>query len=167
MSTLIRTDCTLLTAMGDAVSGGSVWVCTQPANVNSLPPSPLASIYSDNAGADPITQPLQTNGQGQTFFYTSPGVYTLVYWSPVTGQLVYVDQTVVNSATPAVNEVVPSGAINGSNVTFTLPSVPTNYLQLFLNGVLQLPTTNYTITGNTITMNTAPQTGDQLFCVYQ
>jgi hypothetical protein len=163
----IRQDFTLITALGTAVSGASIWVCSQPANTGTLPPSPLANIYSDSAGANPITQPLQTNGFGQADAYMAPGVYTFVYFSDVTQELVYIDQTVVNSATPAVNEVVPTGAVNGSNVTFILPSAPTNYLQLFLNGVLQLPTTNYTIAGNNITMNVPPFTGSQLYAVYQ
>lgn len=163
----IQQQFTLLTAMGEAVSGADVWVCTQPANTSSLPPSPLATAYQDSGGATQVTWPLITNGQGQTDCYLAPGVYTFVYWSPYTQELVYIDQTVVSAATPAVNSVVPSGTINGSNVTFTLPSAPTNYLQLFLNGVLQLPTTNYTITANTITMNVAPYMNSQLYAVYQ
>jgi hypothetical protein len=164
---LIRQDFTLLTALGTAVSGGSIWVCTQPANTGTLPPSPLANIFSDNAGADPVTQPLQTNGQGQAFAYMAPGVYTLVYFSNVTQELVYVDQTVVNSATPAVIEVVPTGAVNGSNTVFTLPSAVTTFIQLYINGVFQIPGINFTLAGNTITMLVAPSTGDQLYAVYQ
>lgn len=165
---LIRADLTYQNAMGQAISGGQIYVCSQPANTGSLPPSPLASVFSDNAGANPVTQPLITNGFGQTFFYAAPGVYTYVFYSASTGELVYPDQVLINSATVAVNTVVPSGSINGSNRTFTLPSAPVNFLQLFLNGVLQLPNgTNYSITGSTITMNSAPHSGDQLFAVYQ
>ena len=52
----------------------------------------------------------------------------------------------------------PSGAINGSNVTFTLVhTVPFN-LQLFLNGLLLQLSINYTVSGNTITFSTAPPT---------
>jgi hypothetical protein len=166
MSTVIQQEFTLLTAMGEAVSGAQVYVCTQPANT-SLPPSPLATIYSDNAGANPVTQPLLTNGQGQASAYVAPGVYTFVYWSPYTNELVYVDQTVVSSAVVAVTQAVPSGSVNGSNVTFTIPATPINYLNLYLNGVLQLPTTNYSLTANTITMVTAPHTGSELYAVYQ
>jgi hypothetical protein len=166
-ATFINQILTLLTAMGEAVSGGQIWICTQPANVGSLPPSPLATIYSDNAGANPVTQPLTTGGQGQTSFYAAPGVYTYVFFSPHTGQINQVDQTLVSSATPAVTQVVPTGSVNGSNTVFTLPSTPTNYLNLYVNGVLQLPTTNYTISGPTITMVTAPFTGYELWAVYQ
>lgn len=158
---------TLLTAMGEAVSGAEVFVCSQPANTSSLPPSPLATIYSDNAGANPVTQPLLTNGQGQTSCYLNPGVYTFVYFSPYTGQLVYVDQTIITTSTVSVSQGVPSGPVNGTNHVFTLPSTPSNFLILTSNGVQQLPTTNYTISGPTITFVSAPLTGDELFYTYQ
>jgi len=63
----------------------------------------------------------------------------------------------------------PSGTINGSNVTFTLASAPTaNTEQLFLNGLLLEPGAgnDYTISGQTITMLTAPATGDRLKASY-
>lgn len=51
----------------------------------------------------------------------------------------------------------PSGTINGSNDTFTLAAAPSGgRLVLFLNGVFQKPTTDYTLSGNTITMVVAP-----------
>jgi hypothetical protein len=165
---LIRADLTFQNAIGQAISGGSIYVCSQPANTGTLPPSPLASIYSDNAGANPVTQPLVTNGFGQAFFYAASGTYTYVYYSATTGEQVYPDQVLINSAAVAVNTGIPSGAVNGSNVTFTLPSAPVNYLQLFINGTFQIPNgTNYTLVGSTITMNIAPLSGFQLYAVYQ
>jgi len=52
----------------------------------------------------------------------------------------------------------PSGVINGSNTTFTLanPPSPSFSLLLFLNKVLQIQGTDYTLAGNTITMTAAP-----------
>lgn len=52
---------------------------------------------------------------------------------------------------------VPSGAINGSNVTFTLSASPSpsTSLKLFRNGILQLQGTDYTLSGNVITMTAA------------
>lgn len=53
----------------------------------------------------------------------------------------------------------PSGTINGSNVTFTLANTPTSgKVTVYKNGVLQAPTTDYTISGGTITFVTAPNT---------
>lgn len=64
---------------------------------------------------------------------------------------------------------IPSGAINGSNVTYTISVTPTsNTFQLFLNGqLLRAGAGNdYTISTNTITMTTAPISGDVLQANY-
>ncbi len=60
---------------------------------------------------------------------------------------------------------IPSGTINGSNTTFTISATPTsNTLGLYLNGVLlQAGAGNdYTLSTNTISMTTAPVSGDVL-----
>lgn len=93
-------------------------------------------------------------------------------------QLVAADGTTVvldwNSTTPifhgqfADNET-PSGAINGSNVTFTLANSPTPdvSLQLIYNGQFQLFGTDYTLSGNTITFATAPFAGTWIRAYYR
>ncbi len=57
-----------------------------------------------------------------------------------------------------------SGTINGSNVTFTLPSAPNPAASLILplNGVTLTQGVDYTLSSLTITMTTAPATGDVL-----
>lgn len=63
----------------------------------------------------------------------------------------------------------PSGTIDGSNTSFTLTSnVKTNSLILLLNGQFQRAGASfeYTLSGRTITMNSAPLTGSQLFAWY-
>jgi len=55
---------------------------------------------------------------------------------------------------------VPSGAINGVNTTFTLADTPiAGSEELYLNGILQNlgGSNDYTISGATITMNSAPK----------
>jgi hypothetical protein len=50
-----------------------------------------------------------------------------------------------------------TGTVNGTNTVFTLPSAPlTGTVSVFLNGLLQRPTTDYTITGSTVTFVAAP-----------
>lgn len=69
----------------------------------------------------------------------------------------------------ATNET-PSGAINGSNVTFTLAHTPnpTNSLKLFLNGYQLVYGVDFTLSGATITMvNITPKTGDTLIADYR
>jgi hypothetical protein len=75
------------------------------------------------------------------------------------------------AATPvtAVQEV-PSGAINGSNVTFTLSYTPAAgaSVQIFLGGLVQIQGggQDYTISGSTITMAAAPVLGQNLYSAY-
>ena len=68
-----------------------------------------------------------------------------------------------------VTEETPSGSINGSNTSFTLANTPTaGTLKLYLNGIrLKSGAGNdYTISTNTITMTTAPISGDVLLADY-
>jgi hypothetical protein len=62
----------------------------------------------------------------------------------------------------------PSGSINGSNVTFTLANAPfvTDTATIYLDGIAQIKTTDYSISSSTITMVTAPATGQSLSVSY-
>jgi hypothetical protein len=69
-----------------------------------------------------------------------------------------------------VTRETPTGAVNSSNVTFTLAATPTsNTEEVFLNGLLQEPGAgnDYTISGATITMLAAPITGDRIRVNYR
>lgn len=65
---------------------------------------------------------------------------------------------------------VPSGTINGSNVTFTLAFTPvaSASVQLYLDGILLISGAgnDYTISGATITMITAPALGQSIRANY-
>lgn len=72
--------------------------------------------------------------------------------------------------TSFVDSETPSGLVNGSNTSFTLSNTPiSGSVKLFKNGVrLRAGAGNdYTISGSTITMLTAPQTGDILVADYR
>lgn len=61
----------------------------------------------------------------------------------------------------------PSGAVNSSNVTFTLANTPVaGTLLVYLDGLYQIPTTHYSISGATITMVTAPATAQDIRAAY-
>jgi hypothetical protein len=66
---------------------------------------------------------------------------------------------------------VPSGAVNGANVSFTVSAVPipTSSLYLYRNGVLQKAGQDYTLAGNSIQFlaGSTPQTGDTLLASYR
>ncbi len=71
-------------AIGQAIPGVQVFVCTQPltSGPGVIPPTPLATLYADAAGATPLANPVVTDGNGNLFFYTATGFYTLVYFDP-------------------------------------------------------------------------------------
>lgn len=69
-----------------------------------------------------------------------------------------------------VTRETPTGAVNGSNTTYTLANTPTaGTEEVFLNGILQEPGAgnDYTISTNTITYLTAPLTGDKIRVNYR
>lgn len=74
----------------------------------------------------------------------------------------------VNTAKFIIRET-PTGTINGVNATFNLANTPiAGTEQVYLNGVLQEPgaSEDYTISGATITYNTAPVSGDRVRVSY-
>lgn len=69
-----------------------------------------------------------------------------------------------------VDKEIPSGSINGSNTAFTLANTPVvGSEHLYLNGILQESGAgnDYTISGTSITMATAPLTGEKLRVSYR
>ena len=99
-------NCQLQTAVGQAVSGASVYFLTQPANTSSL--TPLASVYSSSTGGS-VTQPVTTNGFGMCTAYLAPGVYTVCYVSSYTGKNCYADQSVISPS--FASTVINTGTI--------------------------------------------------------
>lgn len=169
---LARYDVTVQNALGQALSGATVYFCTQPANTTVFPPTPLATIYSDTAG-DPQTQPLITDGYGHADAYLTVGVlYTMVVNHPLfASPLVYTDQQAGgsgSSVTP-IQASTAAGTITGTipGATFTLPSTPIGgALILAQNGITLTPNLGYVITGAVITLNTPLTTGDGLNANY-
>lgn len=71
------------------------------------------------------------------------------------------------SAADFITGETPSGAINGTNVTFTFANTPiANKEIVYLNGIRQKRITDYTISAGVITFLTAPITGDELLADY-
>lgn len=57
---------------------------------------------------------------------------------------------------------VPTGAINGSNTNFTLSNTPKVILGWIQNNLILYPTTDYSFSGNAVTMVNAPINPNQL-----
>lgn len=60
---------------------------------------------------------------------------------------------------------IPTGTKNGTNLVFTLAVAPT-ILLLYLNGILQTATTDFSRTTVTITMVAPPVADDVLIAIY-
>lgn len=118
-----RYDGNVRNGQGFALSGVDVYVCTQPASTGAIPPSPLATIYSDSAGLVPLTNPVKTDGLGNFFFYAASGAYTLVIYDPNNGiaTLVLPDQAVLTPGGGSVTSVdlsMPAEfAVSGNPIT--------------------------------------------------
>lgn len=62
-----------------------------------------------------------------------------------------------------IDDETPTGTIDGSNTAFTISKTPaTGSLKVYLGGVRQRVTEDYTFSGRTITFTTAPLTGSIL-----
>src|SRR6185295_816080 len=89
-----RSDGWIRSVAGSSVSGAQVYVCSQPADESTLPPTPLADIFSDPNGVVPILQPVLTDGFGHYDFYVLPGFYTIVVAHGGETQQIYPDQPI-------------------------------------------------------------------------
>jgi hypothetical protein len=62
----------------------------------------------------------------------------------------------------------PSGVIDGVNDVFTLSQIPLedDAVEVYLNGLKQIPVVDYTISGATITFVIAPALAQTIDCFY-
>ena len=139
MATYFRSDGWVKSAIGPAVPGAQIFVCTQPANTPSgltpFPPSPLANIFSDPNGVVPITQPIITDGFGHYDFYVSSGLYTLIVYLNGTLQQSYPDQSIGAIGTGSNS----TGLIAGANITIVgnvISATVPQSITLKINGTL-------------------------------
>lgn len=64
-------------------------------------------------------------------------------------------------------QAVLTGA-NGSTTVFTLPSTPSvsKSVTVALNGIIQTPTSDYSVSGTALTFTTAPASGQSIVTTY-
>src|ERR1700739_4366382 len=116
-----RLDGTIQNPEGFALQGMNVYVCTQPASTGSIPPSPLATLYTNANGNVQATNPATTDGNGNYFFYAATGTYTLVLFDPL-GRVptqIFPDQQVVTQGGGSVTSVAMTGDGTIFNATVT------------------------------------------------
>jgi hypothetical protein len=167
---IARDDRWLTDALGRALAGAQGFYCTQPAVTTTVPPSPLAVVYSDLTG-DVIAQPLITDGFGHSIAYLDASVlYTIVFVHPLFGPnpVVLTDQAISGGGSSGglPTPVVPSGTPDGTLRSFGLLSAPSYPAkgQLFVSGSYARYGVDYNIIGVHIFWIgiTPPQEGDNL-----
>jgi hypothetical protein len=169
---IARDDRWVTDALGRALAGASAFYCLQPATTTTVPPSPLATVYSDLAG-DAIAQPLITDGFGHSIAYLDDSVlYTVMFVHPLFGPnpVVLTDQAISGGGSGGgggfPTPVVPSGTPDGTLRIFGLPYAPSHPAngQLFNSGSYARYGVDYYISGATIVWIgiTPPQEGDNL-----
>jgi len=115
-------------------------------NVNSLG----AAAIKDNAGNDPNIGDIKA---GATYLLHHNGTNFRIIGA---------------SGTATIDGEVPSGTIDDVNDDFVLANTPlTGSVKVYQNGIRLKITTDYTISGTTITFVTAPTTGDTILCDYR
>ena len=65
-------------------------------------------------------------------------------------------------------EEVPPGTINGTNTVFTLSFTTVNVstISVYVDGIVCLPTVDYSFSGVTLTLTLAPVLGQKVFVTY-
>ena len=122
---LSRFDTFARSVVGPSAAGAQVFLCLQPVVTTSLPPSPLAQLYSDPLGANPISQPLVCDGFGHASCYVSSGTFTeVVVYGGMLVQ-VYPDQFISSTIAVQVNGLEVNGnPVTGPNFNSTVPATP-------------------------------------------
>lgn len=165
----------------NTAGAASSWVTAGPVTANGTP-SAIAPSSITQAGATtgeilqwngttwvPAPPPATVTFQTDSVTNTLQSKLNLKSGANVTltaDSLGGVTIAAAGSSTTAVTQT-PAGTLNGSNRTFTLSYTPaTGSLALWLNGVEQVPTTDYTSSGATVTFTVAPRSSDLMVAEY-
>jgi hypothetical protein len=127
-------------------------------------PSPASSVL------------LSRNGivltAGQDFSITGSTITFLANARPASGDTLLASYRLGStSSTNFIDAEVPRGVIDGNNLIFTLAATPAgNSLRLFKNGFLLINSSDYVLSGSTVTFSnriSAPAAGDTLLAYYR
>lgn len=88
---------------------------------------------------------------------------------PLSGGYIRASYVVAPGALNFSGAEIPTGAIDGTNATYTLAHtpLPASSLQFYIKGVLQEPGVDYTLSGSTVTVALPPLAGSYLRAYYQ
>lgn len=138
------------------VFNGSSSALTRVADMDAWTEVPAAFVAVEEGSAFVDTIWLCTSNQGGTLGSTAITWFQI----PTTGL----------SNSNFVDKEIPTGLINGSNVTYSLANSPVSGSEcVFINGILQESGAgnDYTISGSTITLATAMLSGEKIRVNYR
>ena len=128
----------VINAVGAAIAGAQIYVCNQPANTSVIPPSPLASLFTDGTGGTALANPVTSDGNGNYFLYAATGTYTVLIFDPF-GRIptqIFPDQLVVSPGggtvtsialtAPAILSVTGSPLTTSGTIALTLANQNAN-----------------------------------------
>jgi len=121
--------------------------------------------FTVTSGADVENVLVFLNGvyQRPTTDYTVSSTTLTFGTAPVNGENIFIKELVEGQNTFNVNPVVRAYTGDGSTTGFAVSADKTvNQFLVFLNGVFQRPTTDFSYSGTTLTLGTAPANGDNL-----
>lgn len=86
-------------------------------------------------------------------------------WDSTLNKITSIDQASLSSGVTKVFDEVPSGAINATNLAFTITATPAaGTFRLYVNG---LRTNDYTLIGTALTLGYAPGFGGTVVCDFE
>ena len=155
-----------ITSTTSTINGSATLVLTtgQGARIASNGTNYTAILGKSSGSASPLT----TKGDLYTFSTVDARL-------PIgtNGQVLTVDNTTATGnkwadATYTPRAETPTGAIDGTNVTFTLANTPANTASVIivLGGLTQFNGIDYTVSGSTVTFTTAPIVGSTIFAYF-
>lgn len=139
----------------EKINGASTLI--SPTAIKDFETEVKKQTLSTGARAGWGAHPLQIQGTGTT----KTKVARVINFTGATVSQSRDGVTTVAVSASGANPQTPSGAVNGSNVTFTVSGSIT---ALFVNGQFMTPGgVDYTLSGTTITMITAPPTNSVIY----
>ena len=150
-----------------AIGGSSSGDSSSPlgGDVRSYTGDGSTTGFTVTSGADVENVLVFLNGvyQRPTTDYTVSSTTLTFGTAPVNGENIFIKELVEGQNTFNVNPVVRAYTGDGSTTGFAVSADKTvNQFLVFLNGVFQRPTTDFSYSGTTLTLGTAPANGDNL-----
>lgn len=159
---IVNANITNLTISGSVIGANTAWiedfVWDWVTTIFTLANLPASDAFVWVSGNGVFSQ------DGVALDYTVSGLNVTFNTAPTLGYKVQIHY-IQSLWTPlSFLSQVPTGTVDGVNDTFAIANaVNTNSESIYINGLLQYPTTHYTLTGTSLVFVTPPSIGDNLF----